>query len=245
MSPSNSLLSNPAYLAAAHQERLVRDAAFLLPHETVAGFQLRPMTLRDYLTLRLAACPIALQTGTPTPAELARFLWLLSTINSPTINFLGPLRFWRRCRQFNPPSPPWFPTKRALARWKRRRQRALEFAARVLNAARHYMRETMQDRPGQERGHRPSYYSDPCTWWGTLGRNGYHLTRAEILDTPLKILFQCLREIRAHNGQPLNNPATAAVLDAELHRLNSRLPSPSPLPGERAGERGPTLDFRL
>jgi hypothetical protein len=67
----------PGYRESIERETAVRDAAFLGISETVGPFELRPMTLRDYIVLKNAGSPL-LGAGTkPSPEQLAMFVWLL------------------------------------------------------------------------------------------------------------------------------------------------------------------------
>lgn len=221
MTPGRSILVTPGYAEAVANERLVRDAAFLCRVETVAGFDLRPMTLRHYLVLRLAGSPCLAKTGDVEPWQAAAFLWLLSPEWTPGARARA--RFMRRCRPFAQPGLPLFSTQRAIARWGRQSKAAKARLAEVVKGIREFVEETMLDRPsGGKGGYGPSYYSDVCFWWGTLGRNGYPMSREEILETPLKILFQSLREITESKGGHVVNKSDG--LKAEhLQRLNAEL----------------------
>ena len=61
-----SVLEIPGYREAVARERLARDASFMPVTETVAGFELVPMTLRQYLILSLMRSPL-LTGDTPGP----------------------------------------------------------------------------------------------------------------------------------------------------------------------------------
>ena len=180
------------FAQAVYIERLVRDSAFLRLNETVCGFELRPMTLRDYIILRIANNPL-LGDELPSPAELTQFLWTLSVGYSRSRLrriFFG-LRVNRACA---------YPLK----------------AARLIDSCREYRKEAMQDAPGTtgRTGYRPSYYSDCTYWYGLLARE-YGCTMKEVLDMPLKILFQLPGEIKDHHDskQPKCNPSDKILAD--------------------------------
>src|SRR5438046_741906 len=96
------VLDIPGYAVAVLKEQFSRDVAFLELNESVAGFELVPLTLRHYLILRSTRNPI-LWGDLPTPNQLFNFLWLLSPeYNGPQTR--ARKRFQRRCRKiFFPP----------------------------------------------------------------------------------------------------------------------------------------------
>ena len=111
-----------------------------------------------------------------------------------------------------------------MRRWQRRCELRLPAAESVIAEAVEYVAETMQDRPGKGKGVAgPSYYSDVCFWWGVLGRHGYVMTRDQVLDTPLKILFQCIREITEAEGGTVTNASSAKHVAERLAQLNAEL----------------------
>lgn len=198
----------PGFAEAVWQERVARDAAFLGTTENVAGYELRPMTLPDYLILRLAGNAL-LREEPASPEELGAFLWLLSVDYHPRAGRRR-RRFMRRCREFCEPAPPWLPTRGARARWLRRKRQALRRAAEVHLAAEEFVREACQDRPPSRRGSGfvPSYYSDAVYWCALLGREfGYSVE--QVMRMPLKMVFGFVVEIQEHSGSktPLTNPS--------------------------------------
>jgi hypothetical protein len=183
-----NILDIPGYASAIVRERFVRDAAFLGVTETVAGFELRPMTLRHLLLLRVVNSPL-LRDETPSPIELAQFFWMTSAEYS--LDDAARERFIKRCLKFTPPAPQYFETRR----WRRRFNRAMFEMAEALAAARAYIAEAMMDRPASQPsiGYTPEYYSS-VAWWVGLFEHRY--TAEQILDMPLKVLYQYLNEIK-------------------------------------------------
>ena len=226
--PGNSVLLAPGYAEASERERLVRDASFLELTESVGGFELKPMSLRAYLVLRLVRSPI-LYGETPTVKEMEQFLWVLSPDWTPDLKSRARRMFFERFRQFEPPPRPWLRTARAMRRWELRRDQVIAYGEKLIAEVREFMAETMLDRPGRSSGGpAPSYYSDACFWWGQLGRRGYPMTREQVLDTPLKILFQCIREATEAEGGRVSNASSAAAISEELKRLNEKLRAQGP-----------------
>lgn len=175
-------LEIPDYAQAVIQERLIRDSAFLNLPENVAGFDLRPMTLRDKLVLRIANSPLLTEKETPSPNELAQFLWAMSVEYKPDKS--ARKRFLKRCRSFVPPARGLFHRRKCAA--------AMAEATRVLMAAREYVKEATMDRPGNaSSGFVPDYYSEVVFW---LALVEYRWTVAQVLDTPLKVLYQILNQ---------------------------------------------------
>jgi hypothetical protein len=181
------VLEIPGYVEALARERFLRDAAFLGVSETVYGFELKPLTLRHWLIMRIANSPL-IGDGTPSPVQLAQFLWSVSTEYS--LEDSARRAFLKRCRKFQPPTPPWFfETKR----WRKRFNGAMIEMAKCLTAVRAYIDEATMDAPPrrQSLAFTPDYYSEVAFWVGLFGHS-FHPDA--ILDMPLKVLYQLYKE---------------------------------------------------
>jgi len=185
------------YAAAVEHERAVRDGAFLPVAETVAGFLVVPMSLRQFLVLRALRSPCLEYDQPVSLADAAGFLWLLNPDYS-----LKPRKrrkFLRVCRWID-----------------------LEY---TVNAIREYVRETFQDRPPRQDGNSKQFFSDGCSICAMLARE-YGWPEDDILDLPLKRLFQYLNECAAMNAARaghnalLGNPSDK-VLSEHLRELNA------------------------
>src|ERR1044071_529743 len=206
---AGSVLDIPGYREAVAKERLAREASFMPITETVGGFELVSMTLRQFLILSTMRSPL-LTNETPTPIDLATFLWLLNPHYTPWGGFHRwlMLRKLRRC--VTPPTPLWT-SKRITARHERRVNLALFRAAKLVEAVRGYVVETLQD---WQPSNSPSgvvmvdHYSDGVAICAAMARE-YHWSQEEVLNLPMKRLLQYLKEIRVHNGSkiPLCNPS--------------------------------------
>ena len=190
----------PPYAEALAREQASRNAAFLDITETVAGFELRQMTLRDYLVLQVMRHPL-LGGGTPSPEDLVAFLWLLSPAYRPAFtlgSFVNRRLFLRRCAGFLPSLRHGMTPER------------LVIAARIVEACRAYVAETMQDNGPtvRGRGFTPTYWSDGADICAALGRE-YGWTDTHTLGMPMKRILQYLNEIRSAHGSktPLCNPS--------------------------------------
>jgi len=181
----------PNYAEAVGRERFIRDAAFLGVTETVAGYELKPFTLRHYLVLRIAKNPV-IYGDIPDPIELAQFLWICSA--DYCLSDRKRRAFLKRCRAFNPTRPLLFKT----ARWQRGYEATVKRFADTLTAAREYVAEASMDKPASRKnsGWHPDYYSE-AAFWVSLFK--YRYTPDEVLDMPMKVLFQMLQEARERN----------------------------------------------
>lgn len=188
-----TILQIPGYAEAIVRERFLRDSAFLGVTETVGGFELKPLTLRHYLLLRILRSPL-LYDETPSPVELAQFLWSVSAEYSTDPK--ARKRFLKRCRKFTPPAPPLLWESK---RWRSRFNAALLEMAKCLTETREYISEAMMDRPPSRigGGFAPDYYSE-VAWWVGLFEHRY--TADQLLDMPLKALFQYLQEYKDRKG---------------------------------------------
>lgn len=218
----------PGYLEAVQQERLVRDAALLDITETVNGFELKPLTLRNYLCLRIANSPMLPPYGVPNPVELAQFLWLLST--DYCFDQQKRKRFLKRCQCFTDVPKPIFKTKRAMKRWKTRWDESISSFVKTVNACNDYMNEALQDRPAQTQHNgipEPDYYSDMISICASFGRE-FGWTQEYLLNLPVKCVFQYLKEMREYyaiknqRAALLGNPSDRFKSDY-LNKLNAEL----------------------
>ena len=227
MSRRPNALDYPPYVAAVTQERLVRDAAFLGINESVAGFEVVPLTLRRFLALRIARNPLLFGQN-PSPVQLTAFLWYLSPGSNPN-DAKGRRVFGRRCRKmFYPPRYlALFNTRRARARFELKRQARLEVAAKIIDAAKEYVAEALQDQPpitvSRIGVYEPEYYSDAAAFCALFGRE-FGWSQEAVLDLPMKCLFQYLSERATFTGstRPLCNPSDS--IKARFYRdLNCQL----------------------
>lgn len=188
-----NILDIPGYREALIAERFVRDSAFLGLTENVAGFELKPMTLRHKMILQIARSPLLDIEGDVAPGQLAQFLWLLSAEYSQSER--ARKQFLKRCRKFVPPAPQRWGIE--TRRWRNRFNRGMIEKGEALRAARAFVAESIMDRPPQASrvGFSPDYYSEIVFW---LSLFEYRLTAEQVLDMPLKCLYQIFNERREH-----------------------------------------------
>jgi hypothetical protein len=228
------LLAIPGYLAAIIRERVVRDAAFLNLTESIGPFEAVPMTLRHWMLLRNMGSPLVRQgegARVPDPDELRDFLWVVNPQFKPSgleteEQRRAKMAFRKHCRKvFYPPNYlALWNTKRAQARHERKCKQRLEVAAAIIDAAKAYVAETMQDRPPQQLtiGFEPEYYSDAAFYCARFGRE-YGWSQEETLGTPLKRIWQYLNEMKRYYDSkiPLCNPSDS-VRAAWMREVNSQ-----------------------
>lgn len=184
----------PAYRNAVAREGFLWEAAFLDLTETVAGFELRPMRVRDYLALRAMKHPL-LRGALPTPEQLVGFLWLLSPQFSAT-DAKAREGFVLRCARFLPPKAPSIHLPWLMKRWRLRLLERLAETSQVIGAVRLYIEETLTDWPAHKaQGQDTDYYGQGCAICAEFARE-YHLSFKDTLELPMKCALQFLKEIK-------------------------------------------------
>jgi hypothetical protein len=211
------------YRQAVERERLIRDAAYLPVTERIGPFEVRAMTLQDYLALRLVGSPFI--CGGPRDSDgIAAFLWLLAPDYAPG-NLQGKRRMERACRGYAMPGPPRVHLPWLMRRRARGAARAAVACASMLGLIEDYVAETVQDRPATSSGEEgASYFSEAAGLIDTFAAE-YGWADEVILGMPLKRLFQQLKIInarrRAASGRAtmMFNPSDA-VRGRMLEALN-------------------------
>lgn len=198
------------YRLAVERERFLRDAAFLPVTESIGPFEVVPMTLRHYLSLRLIRSPFI--TGeTATPDDAANLLWQLSPRYSPSKPELK-AGIVKRCQAYAFASPPVLHLPWLMRRWEDRCQRNWNRFQELLAEIQLYVRESIQDRPPQTMERGQSYYSEAVGVIDTIAEE-YGWEPDMILDMPIKVTFQIMKLIRtkraakAGEQKPMFNPS--------------------------------------
>lgn len=221
------VLEIPGYARAVLHERVIRDAAFLGITESIGPFEVVPLTLRHWLILRMMHSPF-LTKETPSPSDVTNFLWLLSVDFSPS-NRRAKRRFEKRCRKlfFPPRYLALLNTQSARDRHDAKREKKMIEAAKIIDAARNYINESLQDRPPATKTSvfEADHYSDAAFFCSLFGRE-FGWSQEETLNMPVKRLFQYLNEVRERKGGrvPMFNPSDAIKANW-LRERNSKRPS--------------------
>lgn len=185
----------PGLAEAQEQEQLIRDAAFLVETETICGFELRPLTLRDLLALRVAKSPFLIG-GTPSPQQIADFIWRLSENFNPRDKF-AQRRVQEQCEKFIPPKPPYLKTPKAIRKWKIKTQLVIHLNVQFILQANSFVMESLRDLPAASNsgaGQSP-LFSIAAALCGDFGRE-YGWSPDTVLDMPIKRITQFIREIQ-------------------------------------------------
>lgn len=212
MSRVATMLDVPGYAEALLRENLLRTAAFVMPVERIHGFVVQPMTLRQHAELKLARSPYLAPTRTPTPAETVQFLWRLAPQFTREQG-----RAWRafkkKLKNIFPPAPRFW---RAADNNHQRDFAAILQHAQLVTAIREYMTEVMFDRPpASSANSAPDYFSDECAVCARLAR-AYGWRESDIMDLPLKRIFQYLKECR-------ENDYHAVGMQAVMHNPSDKV----------------------
>lgn len=222
--PRIPLESIAGFKEAAEAEQLARESVYLGLNENVAGYEVKPLLFRQYLLLRFIGSPLLIGT-TPTPIDLARFLWMLS----PQFGAKKWFRRWlfmRRCRKdFAPLPKPILRTELAMIIWEWKAMQKLERAAEVLDACRKFVKESLMDCPRSSGGGMvKDYYSDACAICNQFGRQ-FGTPDEVTLAMPMKVVLQKIREIKQHElgiRAGLGNPSDE-ILNRFMREQNAKL----------------------
>ena len=168
--------------AVAHQN-LVRDAAFILGRESVAGIAVRPLTVRHVAALQAVGNPFV-ACGVPEAADVAAFLWLVSPGYDPRAR----LRRWffiRRLRRM-----PYLKLVEGIESW---------------------LAESFQDTQGGGKAG-PTYFSFAAALVGLIASE-YGWSESAILELPVKRALQYRNEIQRRNNPnaPMFQPADRVI----------------------------------
>jgi len=172
----------PGYLDAVEREAAIRDAAFLDMPESILGLQVNPLTIRIFLALNGIASPFV-RGEAATAADVARFLWAVSPLYSPTYhkaraNFVAGLRKLK--------------------------------AEPLTKAIRAYMDEAFLDAPAANtEGESGAPFASWASALVDFLASQYSWSEREILDMPLKRAWQYVRRIqkRKNPKQAQFNPS--------------------------------------
>lgn len=186
----------PGYLEAIERENAIRNAAYLDLPECISDIEVNPLTARLWVALEGIGSPFAVG-GIPTPEEVARFLWCVST------------DYVAGCKE-----------ARESFKW---RIRNVSFALTRFSIQK-YIRDAFQDAPPGSEDRRVPYAGSTSGLVDLLASE-YGWDEQSILDLPLKRAFQYARRIqRRHDPKCiLFNPSDQVTADW-LKTLNEKKP---------------------
>jgi hypothetical protein len=197
------------YRESVERERIARDAAFLPVREFISVFEVWPMNLRHYVALRTVHNPLLFGIIPQHIEHVAQFLWTVSVDYRPSRD--AQVEWFNRSGLIEPKEPR-LRTRLAMARRECQMRDCGALQARVIRDSQRYVADALADRPPRQAASGKSYYSDACFWCAMMGRE-YGTSIAEVMEMPLKQLFQFLKEIKEHNGKrdSLSNPSDAVI----------------------------------
>ena len=175
---NSELLKLEGYAEALKREQTARDVGILNVNSHFRGFEVRQITLRDWLILDAIDSPI-LRGEIPQPEEVARFLWVLS---------------------------PRFVAGRGLfARWSRfrfvRKVAKLPYGEASVFCVNH-VKDSFMEPPMQTASKNQEWIAPQVSFAASLIHTISHFygwTRSDVLAMPVKELFQYMKLIRIHN----------------------------------------------
>jgi hypothetical protein len=216
--------SVPGYKEAVELERRNRASSFIAEVEIVAGFELVPMTLRHFDTLRFLGNPI-LRHSHPSPSELYAFLWFLNPRYTPQDS---PERraMVKRARAFSEPRAPLWSTPTALRIFRLKHLEWLAYYSTVVSACHVFVEEAMYDCSSADSGRREKSYYHDIAYFIDLFGSEYGWSLQATLNLPMKQIFQlekrCLE--RRHGRKHLWNRSEAnlgALVDSWNRKVES------------------------
>lgn len=191
----------PGYREAIRKERKVRDAAFLDGNEIVCGVEVRPLCLRRAIWLEHAMNGFVVPCRFDNEAEMLAHGLQVLFFCSPQFEVPASprLSFWRSFRDG------WREQMflRQVLRGKK--------SAALLDEIEAWMTDSFMDSPaggGNNEIAPPSYASYPALIVDKFAEAGLPFTYDQILDMPLRRLWQHWRIASARiDGASLNNPS--------------------------------------
>ena len=197
----------PGFRDAVKRERVLRDRAFLGGNEIVAGVVVKQLSLRIMLFLEHAETgfiiPFRYDDMTEVIAHAAQVLYFAQPgWQEPEVR---PFSFWRAWRE-------------AMRQRKFQVQlfKGVKDQLDIIGAVRGWIDDAMMDCPAGSQGEvqRPSYVSHPAHLMDLFAAAGLWFTYDEIMDMPLKRLWQHWR-LAAHRVYelPLTNPSDQLAVD--------------------------------
>lgn len=180
----------PGLREAIEKEQHIRDTSFLELPESLCGFDVSPLTLRQILLLGSTDSPFVVG-GYPTMVSCGGFLCIVG-------NWKG-FKRWRNLKALGRQNPD-----------------------KVIEAIKQFMAESFQDAPGSSEVDGVSYYSFAASLIDCFAHE-YGWKESDILDAPVKRLFQYIKAISSRRGEKvLFNPSDKVRGDwmREVNRMN-------------------------
>lgn len=212
----------PGYIEALREDQFKRDVCWLKQTHSVAGFEVREMTFRDYLMLRCLGNAFFV-SGNLTSVSIIGFLW---TLSPEYPDWKAKRRLVKRCLKFIPPPRPklkWFLLRR---RWERQSGECLNRANEVIAEIQSYLSEIFMDWPTSEKTENwnAPYWGEGADTCAAFAR-AYRLSFEDTLNLPMRGVLQCMRELKfvSNRGKAdasFSNPSDRVINQFMLSRRN-------------------------
>lgn len=199
--PTSLLDVIPGYREAIAAEAEIREGAFLEAPEFICGVEVKALTLLHVLRLSAIRSQFVGKGKLNAAYYAAIYVWALSP------QYEAALCARKRIEPWAPRLAQWL-FNRVRRRFVRRLRR-LSYV-KLLQGIKAYSDEAHQDGPESVKGEgfAPSYYSGPTGVVARLARE-FHWSEADVLNMPLKRLFQYTRWLTLQNDSKavLFNPS--------------------------------------
>lgn len=182
----------PGYRAAIESETREREKPFAFWPELICGVEVKPLSASLLARLALIESPLVIG-GIPSPVDVGLFMWCVSFQHERALRVRSVLEF----------------VSGRLASWALNRIR-LQFIRSIAKkpyrelakACADYVAAAFDDAPGFSRGETISYYAATAGAVDSIART-YHWSEREILELPLKRLWQYRRRIEESAGRKI------------------------------------------
>jgi hypothetical protein len=200
----------PGYADALRREHAVRTGAFLGGNEVLCGVEVRPLSLRTLVRLEVAqngfVVPCRFDNNGEAIAHALQVIWFCRPKFDSTF---GVGSRWRMIREGIAMTT--FILRMVTTHWRDRLKIAHEVKA--------WIRDAFMDAPkgdGKQLANRPSFAAYPAHIIDTLHGYGIKASMDEIMDMPLKQLWQHWRvAVKRENPKyPLVNPSDELAVAA-------------------------------
>lgn len=170
----------PGYAEALRREDSVRREAFSHSLDSICGVPVRPLTLRDAITLEEMRngffCPFTFDADDELIGHCAQLVWWLSDCPKPGF-YTKSIWQWRVAIR-----------RRHLCRYLG------QFPTELVQGVHRFLKDAFFDAPKPSNGVKSAAVAaGPAYVFDTLAQAGYVLTPDQILDMPLAQLWQVLR----------------------------------------------------
>lgn len=184
------------YRAAAAKEQEARNLPLVCDTQDLCGFEVRHITLQDYLTFRMIGSPFFVG-GPIQMSDVFAFVWRLHP-GYPDDGAMANLK--KDFEKFQIPNPPRLRLPLSMLRWTTRSNKAIDGLSKMVEAIHQFVADSLMDFPGSSsEAPRKSYYSEIVSICAMFGRE-YGWTQHYTMKLKLRLVTQYLKEITQFHG---------------------------------------------